>query len=53
VVAQLRDHLVVRRAVDPLLQKRRVVRRRGHTPEPGDEVVEAATLRRLGHLVEV
>ena len=54
VVAQLRDHLVVRRTVDPLLQERQVVGRGSHTPEPRDDVVETATLRcLLRHLVEV
>ena len=53
VVAQLRDHLVVRRTVDPLLQERQVVGRGSHTPEPRDDVIETATLRRLRHLVEV
>ncbi len=53
VVAQLRDHLVVRRAVDPLLQERQVVGGGSHTPEPRDNVVETATLRCLRHLAEV
>ena len=53
VVAQLRDHLVVRRAVDPLLQERQVVGRGRYAPEPRDDVVETATLRCLRHLVEV
>ena len=53
VVAQLRDHLVVRRAVHPLLQQRQVVGRGRHTPEPRDNVVETTTLWCLRHLVEV
>jgi hypothetical protein len=54
VVAQLRDHLVVRRSVDPLLQERQVVRRGRDAPEPRDDIVETATLRcLLRHLVEV
>jgi hypothetical protein len=53
VVAQLRDHLVVRRAVDPPLQERQIVGRGSHTPEPRDDVIETSTLRCLRHLVEV